>query len=441
MMQKFPIAIVGAGFGGLQAAQSLAHCGKEILLIDRVNYHTFVPLLYQVATAQLEPEQIVYPVRTILRRSRRCHFLMAEVEKIDLSARIITTDRIEINYDFLVLATGSKSQYLGVPGAKEYAFSVNSLPDAVALRDRLLECLEAASIEADPLRREQLLTFVIIGGGATGTEVSGALVELFRSRIRHEYPTLNLHHVKLILVQSGDRLLSELSPKLGIYTQKYLHKLGVDIRFSTQVARITTEAVYLHDRQIIPTKTAIWTAGVEATMPELSEDWSRGQKNKLRVRPTLQSIEYDNVYAIGDVAYIDRDGKGSSGVAPEALQQGVTVARNITSQLQNRQTQPFRYFNKGRLAIIGCRSGVGDIQGWTFTGLLAWLIWLGVHLVYLPGFRNRLLVLLTWLQTYLGNDRVVRSILPLQPRTDFQHKSILKQKLPVGATGNNADFS
>ncbi|PSB42009.1 NAD(P)/FAD-dependent oxidoreductase, partial [Chamaesiphon polymorphus] len=434
-MQKFPIAIVGAGFGGLQAAQSLARCGQDILLIDRVNYHTFVPLLYQVATAQLEPEHIIYPVRTIIRRSRRCHFLLAEVAKIDLSARVIKTDRGEVSYDFLVLATGSKSKSLGVSGVKEYAFSINSLQDAVALRDRILECFEAASIEADPLRRQQLLTFVIIGGGATGTEVVGAFVELLRSRIRYEYPTLNLRQVKLILLQSGDRLLGELPPKLGIYTQKYLHKLGVDVRLSTQVERITTEAVYLQDRQTIPTKTAIWTAGVEATMPELSEDWSRGKKNKLRVRSTLQSIEYDNVYAIGDVAYVKPDGKGSSGVAPEALQQGVAVARNITRQLQGHSPQPFSYFNKGRLAIIGCRSGVGDIRGWTLTGWLAWLLWLGVHLVYLPGFRNRLFVLLTWLQTYLCNDRVVRSILPLQPRTGFQDRSILKHKSPVGSPG------
>jgi NADH:ubiquinone reductase (H+-translocating) len=199
-VQKFPVVIIGAGFGGLQAAQSLAQSGKDVLLIDQNNYHTFVPLLYQVATAQLEPEHIIYPARTIIRRSRRRHFLQAEVEQIDFAAQVIKTDRAKIEYDFLVIATGSKFQYLEVPGAEEFAFSLDSLDRSVALRNQILECLEAASIESDPVRRQQLLTFVIIGGGATATEVAGAFVELLRSRIRFEYPALNLRQAKLILV-------------------------------------------------------------------------------------------------------------------------------------------------------------------------------------------------------------------------------------------------
>jgi NADH:ubiquinone reductase (H+-translocating) len=432
-IQKFPIVVIGAGFGGLQAAQSLARSGKDVLLIDRNNYHTFIPLLYQVATAQLEPEHIIYPARTIIRRARHRHFLLAEVEQIDFSAQIIKTDRAEIEYDFLVIATGSKSQYLGVPGAEEFAFSMRSIEQAVALRNQIIECFEAASIENDPAIRQQLLTFVIIGGGATGTEVAGAFVELLHSRIRHEYSTLNLREVKLILIQSSDRLLGELPSKLGIYTQKYLQKLGVDVRLSTRIDRITSDAVYLQDREVILTRTAIWTAGVEADVPELSDNWSRGHKHKLRVLPTLQSIDYANVYAIGDVAAVDRDGKTLSGVAPEALQQGVTVARNITRQLRGKSPQPFRYFNKGRLAIIGCHAGVGQIQGLKFTGFLAWIMWLSVHLVYLPGYRNRLFVLLTWLQTYLLGDRVVRSILPWQSRTYPPNESVLNQKVRVKA--------
>lgn len=432
-VKKWKIAIVGAGFGGLQAAQSLSQSGKDVVLIDRNNYHTFVPLLYQVATAQIEPEHIIYPVRTIIRRSRRRHFLQAEVEQIDFAAQVIKTERAEIEYDFLVIATGSKFQYLGVSGAAAFAFSLDSLEQSVALRNQILECFEAASIESDPLRRQQLLTFVIIGGGATGIEVAGAFVELLRSRIRHEYPTLNLRQVKLILIQSGDRLLGELPPKLGIYTQNYLQKLGVEIRLSTRIDRISSDAVDLQDGRVIETKTVIWTAGVEASVPELTNNWSRGHKHKLRVLPTLQSIDYDNVYAIGDVAYVD-GGKTLSGVAPEALQQGVAVARNITRQLQGRSPQAFRYFNKGRLAIIGCHAGVGQIKGWKFTGFLAWIMWLGVHFVYLPGYRNRLFVLLTWLQTYLLGDRVVRSILPLSNRVDARNHSVVNQKIRVGTS-------
>ena len=437
MMQKFAIVIIGAGFGGLQAAQSLAKCGKDTLLIDRHNYHTFIPLLYQVATAQLEPEHIIYPLRSIIRHSRHRHFLLAEVEQIDFSSQIVKTNRAEIQYDFLVMATGSKAQYSDIQGAEKYAFSLRSLEQAVTLRNHILECFEAASIEPDPLRRQQLLTFVIIGGGATGTEVAGALVELLRSQIRLEYPTLNLRQVKLILLQSGDRLLSDLPLKLANYTLKYLRKLGIDVRLESRISQITATEVYLQDQQVIPTNTAIWTAGVEAAIPDLCDDWARGKKSKLRVLPTLQSLNYANVYAIGDAAYVEQD-RTLSGVAPEALQQGVAVARNIRLQLRHLPPRPFRYLHKGRLAIIGCHSGVGQILEWTFTGFLAWILWLGVHLIYLPGFRNRLFVLLTWLQTYLLGDRLVRAILPLDRPSPRSESVLEKVSVSINAIADSS---
>lgn len=409
MLQKYPIVIIGAGFGGLQAAKSLTCSGTDILLIDRNNYHTFVPLLYQVATGQLEPEHIAYPVRTILRRSPGRHFLMAEVKQIDFSERTIRTDSLDIQYDYLVLATGSQTQYLGVVGAEEFALPMRTLAEAVKLRDRIFSCFEAAS-RLEPQHRQHLLTFAIVGGGATGVEIVGALVELLGSRLRREYPSLDLCEVKLILLQSGDRLLKEFPAKLGRVAQKHLLKLGVEIRLETRVKRISSTGVYLTNGQEISTATVIWAAGMEAATPDLSEELLKSNKGKLLVSPTLQSLTHPNVYAIGDVAYVESN-KPLSGVAPEALQQGVAVARNITRQLRGQRPQPFRYFNKGRLAMVGCYLGVGKIGRWKLTGFLAWVMWLGVHLVYLPGLRNRLVVLLTWLQTYLLGNRPVRLIL------------------------------
>jgi NADH:ubiquinone reductase (H+-translocating) len=423
MPQQFPIVIIGAGFGGLQAAKSLSRAGKDILLIDRHNYHTFVPLLYQVAIGQLEPEHIVYPIRTLLRRAPDCDFLMAEVEYINFAERTIRTDCLDIHYDYLVLATGSKTQYLGVSGAAEFALPMRTLDEAVRLRDRIFACFEAAS-RLEPHQRQHLLTFVIVGGGATGVEIVGGLVELLRSRFHQDYPRLNLREVQLILLQSSDRLLPEFPTRLGLYTHKCLHKLGVEVRLQTRVKQISATGVYLTDGSEILTATAIWAAGVEAAIPDLSEQLLTATKGKLLVSSTLQSLAYPNVYAIGDVASLDRSGQPLSGVAPEALQQGVAVARNITRQLQGHSPQPFRYFNKGRLAIVGCYAGVGKIGRWGFTGSLAWVMWLGVHLVYLPGVRNRLIVLLTWLQNYLLNDRHVRLILS-------PHRRLRSTEIPI----------
>jgi NADH:ubiquinone reductase (H+-translocating) len=403
------IVIVGAGFGGLQTAQSLANSGADICLIDRHNYHTFVPLLYQVATSQLEPEYIAYPIRTILRRCSGVRFLWGEVQRIDFTAQVVYTNQCAIAYDFLVMATGSKTQYLGVTGAAKYAFPLRNLVQAVKLRHQILSCLELASQESDPIVRQKLLTFTIVGGGATGVEMAGAFAEMLRGKFRRDYPTLNLQQVRLIIIQSGDRLLAEFPQKLGIYTYKKLTRLGVEIYLQTRVTEVTKTSVNLHNNEIIPTATVIWTAGLEANSPETSQDISTAKKGKFLVHPTLQLQAYPNVYAIGDLAYVEE----LAGVAPEALQQGVTVARNIQQQLRGKSPKPFSYLNKGRLAIIGCYSGVAKIGKFPLTGFFPWLLWLGVHLVYLPGYRSRLLVLLTWLYTYLLGDRAVRLILPL----------------------------
>lgn len=424
-MLKHPrIVVIGAGFGGLQAAQSLANSGADVLLIDRNNYHLFVPLLYQVATAQLAPDLVAYPIRTILRRATNLQFLQAEVQKIDFSEQIIKVGDAVVPYNFLVLATGSQTRYLGVPGAAEYAFSMRTLEEAVTLRNHLFSCLEQASHAPDPVRRKRLLTVAIVGGGATGVEMAGALIEMFRA-LRKDYPTLDWQQVRLLLVQSGDRLLPDLPRQLGGYTCKRLRQLGVEVHLHQKVNRITPGTLHLSDGQAIATETIIWTAGLQASAPETSQDLARATKEKLFVRSTLQLLEHGNVYAIGDLACVEQKGEPLTGVAPEALQQGVAVAQNIRRQLRGKAPKPFRYFNKGRLAVIGCFSGVGKIGGFAFTGFPAWLMWLAVHLVYLPGYRSRLMVLLSWLHTYLSGDRAVRLI--LSPRRTTVHNRQIHQ--------------
>ncbi|MEM8807281.1 MAG: NAD(P)/FAD-dependent oxidoreductase [Cyanobacteria bacterium P01_G01_bin.38] len=417
------VVVVGAGFGGMQAAQSLAHSGAEILLIDRNNYNTFVPLLYQVAAAQIEPESIAYPLRTVLRRAPRTRFLLADVQTVDFENRRVETAAQTFSYDYLVLATGSQTQFLGVPGAAEKAFSLRTLDQAIALRNHILQRFEQAALEPDPMRQQQLLTFVIVGGGPTGVEMAGTLVELKRA-IRRDYPGLNWQDMQIILVQSGDNLLVNLPERLGRYTTRKLRKLGVKVHLQTRVSRVSDQAIEFSDGATLPVGTVVWASGLEAALPAATAPLPTARKGKLRVRPSLQLTEHDRVYAIGDLAYAEQNGQSLTGVAPEALQQGVAVAQNIRRQLRGKAPKPFSYLNKGRLAIIGGYAGVGKIGPFLLTGFLPWLMWLSVHLVYLPGVRNRLIVLLNWLHGYGRGDRAIRLILssalakpqPPQPR-------------------------
>ena len=411
MKQRPRVVIVGAGFGGLQAAQSVANQEVEVILIDRNNYHTFIPLLYQVATAQLAPEQVVVPIRTLLRRLPNTHFIAEEVRQIDYQAKIVTTNNQSIAYDFLVLATGSRSQFMGVEGAKKYSFPLKNLNHAIKLRNHLLHCFERAEIESNYLKRQQLLTITIVGGGATGVELAGALVELISHALSQDYPRLNFREVTLVLIQSGDRLIAEFPPSLGEYTTKKLRRLGVKVMLQSKVKRVTKTGIELSGGSCLDTVTVIWAIGVEGAMPQILPLPEINQQRKIEVLPTLQIANHPEVFAIGDLASVIAPGKSLSGVAPEALQQGVYVARAIRQRLQGKKIPQFNYFNKGRLAIIGCYSGVGQIGAWKLTGFLPWLGWLVVHLVYFPDWRNRLMILLSWLHNYILGDRSVRLIL------------------------------
>jgi len=289
-MQTNRVVVIGAGFGGMQTAQSLAKANAEVLLIDRKNYHTFVPMLYQVATAQIEPEMIAYPLRNLSRRVRNLRFLQAEVQGIDFTDQLVKTDKVTITYDYLVLATGSQTRFLGVSGAEENAFPLRTLKDAIALRNQIFQCFEAAAQENDPIRRQQLLSFVIVGGGPTGVEMAGALVELKRV-FKRDYPNLKPEEMHIALVQSGENLLTHLPDRLGRYTARKLRQLGVNLSLQTRVNRVTQNGVELENGAMLASETVIWAAGLEAAFPEMSESVSTARQNKLRVEILIDNCK------------------------------------------------------------------------------------------------------------------------------------------------------
>jgi NADH dehydrogenase len=407
---KPKVVIIGAGFAGVEAAKKLGKHKVNVLLIDRHNYHTFIPMLYQVATAVLYPHQVIYPLRRLFRGFPTVNFLQANVNKVDFDNQIIYSEEIPIDYDYLVIATGSQSQFLGVTGAPENSLPMRTLHDAMAIRNQVLTNFEKAANVTDEQQITRLLTFVIVGGGATGVELAGSLNELIRNAFKKDYPNLNSDIARVILLQSGEKLFPSYPQKLGNYTEKYLRRQGVKVHLNSKVSKVTSEAVYLKDNTSIFTDTVIWTAGVLAATPETKQSVKTAAKNKVIVEQTLQLCGHKNVYGVGDVSYVDTQEK-FNGVAQEAIQQGKTAADNILRQMRGDSPKPFDYFNKGRLAIIGKHAGVGKIGKFAIKGFIAWFLWLEVHLLYLPGIRNRLGVLFNWLKYYFFGEGALRVII------------------------------
>ena len=408
---KPKIVVLGAGFAGLRAVRQLSNADAEVLLIDRHNYHTFVPLLYQVATGFVEPGLIAYPLRTALRNINNANFLMAQVQQIDLENKTIVTNVRSIVYDYLVIATGSQTSFLEVSGAPQFTFPLRTLQNAVDLRHQIISCFERASSTANREQREQLMTFVIVGGGPTGVEMAGALQELIYNCLIKDYPQLDLRQAKVILLQSGSSLLSSYPQRLRKYTLRQLRDRGIKVHFNNRVKATASNEVILEDETSIATSTIIWTAGLEANFPKPERELATMSKNKIQVLTTSQLPEHPQVYAVGDVAYVEQDGTPLIGIAPEALQQGSAIASNIKRQLKGKTPTAFDYFNKGRAAIVARNAGVAYLLGKIpLSGFLAWLLWLGIHVYYLPGISNRSKVLGAWIKDYILRDRSVRQI-------------------------------
>ncbi|HZD10725.1 MAG TPA: NAD(P)/FAD-dependent oxidoreductase [Candidatus Binatia bacterium] len=407
------VIVVGAGFGGLWTARALAGKPVRVTLLDKDNYHAFWPLLYQVAAAELEVEQIAYPVRRILRPKKNVYFVMGEVREVDFEQRLLHTRRLALHYDYLVLAPGSTSSYFDIEGAKTHTYPLKTMEEGLALRNQLLRCFELAAQEEDEARRQQLLTFVIVGGGPTGVEYAGALSELIYGPIRKDYRGMSIENVRVVLVEMKERLLPKMPEKLGSYARKRLEARLVQVQLGTSVAEVSDGDVTFEDGSCLETETVVWTAGVRGSPLLEASGLPTNRGGRVKVQLTLQAPDQPRVYVVGDAAAFEgRDGEPLPMLAPVAMQQGEHAARNILRQIAGEAPRPFSYRDRGTMATIGRTAAVAHLFGRAFTGFGAWLIWLGVHLTQLIGFRNRLVVLINWAWSYLFFERMVRLILP-----------------------------
>lgn len=411
------VVIIGAGFGGLEVARGLRGAPVDVLLLDRNNYHGFWPLLYQVATAGLEPQQIAQPVRAVIRGWRNIRFQLASVESIDRERKVVITDRGHFAYDQLVVAAGSATNFYGLQTIREHGFELKDVPDALALRNHLITRFERAVTESDPERLRQLLTFVVVGGGPTGVEVAGALTELFRHVMSKDYPTIDFRRVRVILLEAADRVLLAFPPKLSRKAERRLQKMGVELRLGASVVGLEDGQLRFKDGTTLPTETVVWAAGVQGAPlgATLGVDLQRGAR--VAVTPELHLPDEPQVWVVGDLAHVTApDGRPYPQLATVAMQQGRLVARNIVSQMQEQPLQSFRYTDKGSMATIGRRSAVARVWNLSWSGPIAWVLWLAVHLFYLIGFRNRLLVLVNWAYNYFTYDRGSRALVAVAKR-------------------------
>jgi len=412
-MNRLPhVVIIGAGFGGLEAAKKLAKAEVQITLIDKRNYHLFQPLLYQVAIAGLSPVQIAHPVRAIFHRQKNLEFLMGEVVNIDFKARRVVTDHKTLEYDYLILAPGSRTNFFGMQSIEENGHDMKTISNAVATRNHLLTILERASRESDPDVRRAMLTFVVVGGGPTGVESAGALAELIHLVLTKDYPQMNLKEARVILIEASNHLMPNIYPRnLQAATLKLLRRKRVSVRLRAMVTGFDGKQVTFKNADPISSYSLVWTAGVRAAKLIEGIDADKGAGGRIIVKPTLQLPGYSEVYVIGDAAYLEDDtGQPLPMLATVAQQQAKHVAVNIHGELHERPPKSFYYKDPGLLATIGRNAAVAQLWGISFSGLLAWLIWVGLHIYRLIGFRNRLVVMLNWAWDYFFYDSQVRLI-------------------------------
>jgi len=409
------VLIVGAGFGGLACARALDGKPVEVLLIDRHNYHLFTPLLYQVGTGLLNPSDIAYPLRRVFRNSHNVRVRQATVRQVDLSAKFVRTeDDQTLNYDFIVLATGSVDNYFGNQRLADVSLGLKSLEDATRLRNHVLTCLERADAETDEAERRALLTFVVAGGGPTGVECAGALGELIQIVAGHDFPAVGRKDVRIILLEGQDRLLGAFSERIGRYAEKVLQRRGIEVRTRTLVTAADANSVTLSDGAVVPTRTIIWSAGVRPNDPGSDASAPRFKNGRIVVDSCLRIPGRSRAFALGDVGSPGEQLPALPMLSPPAMQGGRHVAQAILDELRSGAApdRPFHYVDKGTMATIGRNAGVAHLPGGLeLTGFLGWATWLVVHVYYLVGFRNRLSAVASWAWDYLRFDRPIRIIL------------------------------
>ena len=410
MNSKPRVIIVGSGFGGLEAAKKLACKDVQVTVIDRTNYHLFQPLLYQVATAALSPADIAAPVRAVLSKCENVEVILAEVQSVDVDAKKVKTVDLDIDYDYLILATGARHSYFGHDEWEKLAPGLKSLEDAIELRRRILLAFEYAEKITDEAARRAALNFVIVGGGPTGVEMAGAIAEISRHTLAKDFRHINPSEARVILIEGEPRLLAAYPEDLSASARKQLEDLGVEVRTNTRATKLSEAGVQIGD-EFIPCRVKIWAAGNNASFVGKTLGVPVDRAGRVIVNDDLTIPGHPEVQVIGDLAnFPHQTGQPLPGISPVAMQEGRHAARNVLAMTRGRKPQRFRYWDKGTMATIGRNKAVADLKFMHLSGLPAWLAWLFVHIVFLVGFRNRLVVLFQWAWAYLTFDKGARLI-------------------------------
>ena len=407
--------MVGAGFAGLTLVRALRGKPVEVLLLDRRNYHTFTPLLYQVASALLDPSQVAHPIRGLLRGQANLEVRLAEATGVDLDRRRLRTDVAEVPYDFLVLAAGSVNNYFGIAGLEQTAFGLKDLVQSMALRNQVIARFEEAAWTTDPERRRMLLTFAIVGGGPTGVEFAGALSELIRGVLTRDFPSVYIRETRILLVEAAGHLLGPFAEPLRESARRTLQRRGVEVLLDRQVKSAGPDFVELAGGERLAVGTVVWTAGVRASGLAAGLGAEVGRGGTVKVGRTLQLPGHPEVFVIGDLAAVEQDGSQLPQLIPPAMQEARHVARAILRLLAGEPAEPFRYADPGIMATIGRNAGLAEIGPLKVSGFPGWVLWLGFHLLQIVTFRSKLIVLVNWAWNYLFYDRPVRLLVRAAP--------------------------
>jgi NADH dehydrogenase len=403
------VVIIGGGFGGLYAALALRHAPVDVTLIDRRNYHLFQPLLYQVATAVLNPSDIAYPIRSVLRKQQNATVLLGEATSIDVPNKKVILADGEVGYDYLVVAPGATHSYFGKNEWEEVAPGLKTVDDALVIRTRMLYAFEAAERHEDPGERKAWLSFVVVGGGPTGVEVAGALAEVAHHTLQRDFRRIDPTQSRIVLLEGGPTILSAYPPDLQEKAIQQLQTLGVEVRVNAKVTNIDPHGVTIGDEKL-PARTTLWAAGVAASPLGKSLGAPLDRAGRVLVTPSLTVPGHDEIFVIGDLASVSEDGKPIPGVAAAAVQGGQHAGRQIIRQLDKQLLEPFHYVDKGSLATIGRSRAVAQFGKLKLSGFIAWWAWLFIHILLLIGFRNRAVVMLDWAWAYLTFQRGARLI-------------------------------
>jgi NADH dehydrogenase len=408
-MKRPHVVVVGGGFGGLSAARGLARLPVDVTLVDRTNHHVFQPLLYQVATAGLSPAEIAAPIRHILRRQRATRVLLGEATAVDVEAKTVRLDGLELAYDYLILAAGNTHSYFGHDEWRPHAPGLKTIEEALEIRRRVLLAFEQAEREEDAEARRAWLTFVVIGGGPTGVEMAGALGEIARHTLAREFRRIDPKSARIVLVEAGPRVLSAYTEDLSERARLQLEALGVQVWTGSPVSSVSEAGVRIGADQLAA-RTVVWAAGLQGSALARTLGVDLDRAGRVRVAPDLSVPGHPHTFVVGDLVWLEENGKPVPGVAPAAMQMGEHAALNVARALRGEPLAPFHYRDKGTLATIGRSRGVAMIGRLRLSGLVAWLAWLGIHIFFLIGFRSRLVVLLDWFWAYVTYARSARLI-------------------------------